>query len=680
MHRRLRIPLLSLTFCVAGVSLASADVVINEIMYNSAGVDSEYVEIVNAGTGSMDVSGWMLKDSDDGHIFPVPAGTTLEPGEFLVFCGDTAAIKAKYGDIPVVGNLSFNFGNSGDQVRLFDSGFSLRDIVAYDDAPPWPPEADGDGPSLELVSPHLDNNLPTSWAASTNGYPHGTPGAENSVYTADQPPLISEVARNIPLPTHDDAVTVTARVSDDRSLIDVSLFVDEGGGFVAHAMADDGLSGDGAADDSTYGATIASQATETFVRYYVSATDNFGQTTTDPSNAPSDYYAYTVDYLPPDIVIHEVLAVNQSGAMDEMAEFEDWIELRNSGDETVNLGGMFLSDDFGASRQWEFPNTILGPGEFLIVWADDEVAEGPLHASFKLSSLGESAAIFETVDHGNVMIDGFTFGLQSPDVSFGYLPEDGTAPEYLNDPTPGASNATSTLYSKVCINEFMTTSVAGGTDDWVELMNRGAGPIDISGWHISDDVTDPLKYAIPSGTILYPGMYYVVTEDSLGFGFASDGSEAIMLTNADGVTGQDYYDHGPQTPDISEGRTPNGMAYWHFFWPSTPGAPNGDPIAVDEPETVAPSAFHLGAGRPNPFFRATRISFDLPHATSVKVAVFDVAGRLVRVLEHGALAPGSYVVPWDGRDTAGRNVGSGRYFVRVETPERSVTTSVVRLR
>ena len=54
----------------------------------------------------------------------------------------------------------------------------LWDSVQYDDDPPWPGEPDGEGPTLELIDPNLDNALPQSWAASV-GY--GTPGEMNSM-------------------------------------------------------------------------------------------------------------------------------------------------------------------------------------------------------------------------------------------------------------------------------------------------------------------------------------------------------------------------------------------------------------------------------------------------------------------------------------------------------------------
>jgi hypothetical protein len=81
---------------------------------------------------------------------------------------------------------------------------------------------------------------------------------------------------------------------------------------------------------------------------------------------------------------------------------------------------------------------------------------------------------------------------------------------------------------------------------------------------------------------------------------------------------------------------------------------------------VLPTALRLHPCRPNPFNPRTTIKFDLPEAESVRLAVFDLAGRLVRMLVDENRSPGTYEVAWDGRDTEGREVGSGTYLARLE--------------
>jgi len=65
---------------------------------------------------------------------------------------------------------------SSDVVRIRNSSGTTIDSLCYDDDEPWPPEADGDGPTLELINPDLDNTLPQSWEASSD---YGTPGLPN---------------------------------------------------------------------------------------------------------------------------------------------------------------------------------------------------------------------------------------------------------------------------------------------------------------------------------------------------------------------------------------------------------------------------------------------------------------------------------------------------------------------
>lgn len=661
---------------------AQAEVVINEIMFNSAGTDTEYVEIFNPGDFQIDLSNWSIKDDNDTHVFILPVGTTLSPGEYLVFCEDTTAVRTKYGAGPdLIGNLTFSLSNGGDQVRIFDGAGALRDSLEYDDNPPWPPEADGSGPSLELLNPTYDNRQPVNWTASVNGYPHGTPGSQNSVYTEDQVPIVQAVQRDISLPTNADEVTVTARVFDDHALDSVELVVNVGGGYIPQTMYDDAAHNDGAAGDSIYGSIIPPQSGGTLVRYYVAATDNADQLTLVPPGAPVDYYAYTVDYQPPDLVVNEVLAVNQNGIMDNHGEREDWIEIKNRGQAPVNLGGMYLSDNPDQPREWELPEYLLDPGGLVLIWADDEPEQGQFHAQFKLSGDGDEVVIFDQVDHGNVVVDMMTFGLQSADVSFGYHPESSaTAPEHLTDPSPGAYNDASSLFSPICINEFLATSVSGGIDDWVEIHNRSDAAVDIGGWGLTDDRDLPNRFTFPPSVIVPAGSYLVLTELDLGFAFSSEGDEIIQLSRPDSTTGMDYYDFGPQSPDVSEGRYPNGVAIWEFYTVPTPGLPNVDPlIDVKEPQypAVRRRDLRISGLNPNPFRHSTCIQLDLSSEEHIELSVYDATGRLVRILHEGPLQGGVHTIYWNGLNRTGDPVCSGVYFVRLQGAGISRTRTVI---
>jgi len=80
---------------------------------------------------------------------------------------------------------------------------------------------------------------------------------------------------------------------------------------------------------------------------------------------------------------------------------------------------------------------------------------------------------------------------------------------------------------------------------------------------------------------------------------------------------------------------------------------------------------------PNPFNPATTLSFDLPDAASVELAVFDVAGRRVATLLDGFVAAGVQSVRWSGRSDDGFLLPSGTYFARLDAGRVSSTRKIV---
>jgi predicted GH43/DUF377 family glycosyl hydrolase len=96
------------------------------------------------------------------------------------------------------------------------------------------------------------------------------------------------------------------------------------------------------------------------------------------------------------------------------------------------------------------------------------------------------------------------------------------------------------------------------------------------------------------------------------------------------------------------------------------------PVSDDVPAGKGP--LHLHQNSPNPFNPQTTIAYDLPKQTAVSLRVFDVSGRLVRVLVDGEIvAEGRNEAVWNGRDDTGRQVASGTYFYRLEAGEYSET-------
>jgi len=71
---------------------------------------------------------------------------------------------------------------------------------------------------------------------------------------------------------------------------------------------------------------------------------------------------------------------------------------------------------------------------------------------------------------------------------------------------------------------------------------------------------------------------------------------------------------------------------------------------------------------PNPFNPSTTVTFALPEAGRIQLAVYELGGRLVRTLAEGSFGVGPQQVPWDGRDDQGNPMASGVYFSKLTLP------------
>ena len=116
--------------------------------------------------------------------------------------------------------------------------------------------------------------------------------------------------------------------------------------------------------------------------------------------------------------------------------------------------------------------------------------------------------------------------------------------------------------------------------------------------------------------------------------------------------------------------------------PVTPVHASGTSIVVAAPTDAGtpPDARLALRVAPNPFNPNTTIEVDSDAGGAQELAVFDAAGRLVRVLESGMFTAGSRRVPWNGRANDGSQLASGVYLVQLRTDERTQTTRVILLR
>jgi hypothetical protein len=147
---------------------------------------------------------------------------------------------------------------------------------------------------------------------------------------------------------------------------------------------------------------------------------------------------------------------------------------------------------------------MLGPGEYMVFWADGDEEQGPTHTSFQLSRGGESVALFD-VD-GRTLLDAVAFGPQKRDVSYGRSTDGNDAWQVFATPTPGQPNAAAqgAPGSRLVINEVMADNRAVLPDplepdqypDWIELYNGSGEAVVLSGMYLTDDPNEPTKWQI----------------------------------------------------------------------------------------------------------------------------------------------------------------------------------------
>mgnify|MGYP003311443865 CR=1 FL=1 len=103
-----------------------------------------------------------------------------------------------------------------------------------------------------------------------------------------------------------------------------------------------------------------------------------------------------------DVVINEYLASNDACCTDENGDYDDFIELYNGGSASVDVGGMYITDDLADPTAYQIPttspdSTTIAPGEFLLLWADKESEQGILHVQIKLSGDGEQIGLLSLI-------------------------------------------------------------------------------------------------------------------------------------------------------------------------------------------------------------------------------------------------------------------------------------------
>ena len=210
------------------------------------------------------------------------------------------------------------------------------------------------------------------------------------------------------------------------------------------------------------------------------------------------------------IVINEVQCKNTVGVADADGDRNDWIEIKNISDSSVDLNYYSLGSSLSAPYEWQFPAITLGAGKTLLVYCsgkDISEISGELHTNFSLKT---SNVCVTVSDASGKIIDSVGIAEIAPDASYA---RDGSG-NYTEtfSPTPGYENSEEgfretgkllvgegglVIYEAMSKNSSYIPQNGGRYYDWVELKNTSSEEIDLSAYCLSNDADVPDLYALP---------------------------------------------------------------------------------------------------------------------------------------------------------------------------------------
>ena len=292
------------------------------------------------------------------------------------------------------------------------------------------------------------------------------------------------------------------------------------------------------------------------------------------------------------VVINEVMTSNKGSVSDGMGNFPDWVEFYNPTDKPVDMGGYGLSDSLLEGAKYVFPSgAVVEPDGYLVVYCAGE-ALSDYHADFKLNDTEELTLLDQ---RGQVVTS-----LQLQAVESGMsLARDSADKWQQMRPSPGYPNTDAGVAAYeaamqetqdigVYINEFMASNAttlrgADGTyPDWIELYNSTGQAVDLSGYGVSDNLSQPMKYQLPEGTTIPAGGYLLILcsgnqgliEGELHAPFSLRAyEEDVVFSDPNGKI-LDSYSYTRQEEDVSMARTPDGTGAFGACSQPSPGFAN----------------------------------------------------------------------------------------------------------
>lgn len=466
------------------------NLIISEIHYRPVpvegqSVDYEFIELYNRGSSSIALGGFQISK---GVVYTFTNGTQISPGEFILLVKDIT----KYAELNCQKFQWWDdeLSDTGEEIEIRDDNNNLFIQFSYSFASPWP-ELSSENRSIELEDLTKEFQNPENWRLSKRY--GGSPGSENTAgLIADL--LINEVLSKSTALFPDDH-------GDPSDWIELTnkgaVPIDIGGLFVSNQEGNPSLyqipasssgattivpgqyllmyaSGEtdkgvlhlpfslasGGGDFGIYQYFEGSYRSLSFVQIpALTEGQSYARISLDQSDfeiTDSPTPGAPNEFLDPQLYfklkINEFVAKYDNNYPDEFGFYSDWIEIYNSGKDPIRMDGIYFSDRKSEPTRFRLPfvnnsTSLVEPGGFIVFRADAKPELGFNHLDFELSSGGEDIVLAAEINGSVEILDQLSYGPQREGVSYGRTTDGGNIWDFMNPPTPGYSNSSSSVYA-----------------------------------------------------------------------------------------------------------------------------------------------------------------------------------------------------------------------------------------
>lgn len=510
---------------------------INEVLAKASDDSPDWIEIYNAGSADVDLTGMYLSDDPENPtMWQIPASdaglTTIPAKGFVVFYADESGSDELH--------TNFKLSKGGETITLhYTDGTSKLDEVTYedlDDDIAYARFPDGDSQWIKTESPTpgaanvkppttiyniqftedasgnspLDGQIVTTsgivTATFSSGYyiQNGT-GPWSGVYVYDKSNT----------PTVGDNITVTAEVDEYFNLTELKnvseLVINSSGNELPAATIitemnesyegvlvkiknysctaldyDQYTKAEFKSADETYTVLVNNTIYSEFApvvgtSYTITGVGDFNRDNYKIQPRSASDVTEPVVSDKPSLYINELLAKASDGP--------DWIEIYNAGSEAFDIGGMYITDDPANPTLWQIPatqadSTTIAAGGFIVLIADDYNGS-VLSIDLKLSKSGESLVLY--LSDGSTIVDEITFGEQEENISYGRYPDGGSEWMAMPEMTHGEANKNPVSSTKIYDIQYTTDETGDSPQKGQVVTTSGiVTAVFSSGYYIQD--------------------------------------------------------------------------------------------------------------------------------------------------------------------------------------------------